>query len=77
MAKDREDAPARRRSSKPGSAAPADDSGAEREARSPSDEEIRMRAYEIYRERGEAPGSEMDDWLQAERERRGNRDGHQ
>jgi Protein of unknown function (DUF2934) len=30
------------------------------------DEEIRRRAYEIYR--GEQPGRELDDWLQAERE---------
>jgi hypothetical protein len=32
------------------------------------DEEIRLRAYEIYLERGEQPGLELDDWLQAERE---------
>ena len=32
------------------------------------DEEIRRRAYEIYLERGEQPGCELDDWLQAERE---------
>jgi Protein of unknown function (DUF2934) len=32
------------------------------------DEEIRRRAYEIYRERGEQPGRDLDDWLQAERE---------
>jgi len=32
------------------------------------DEEIRLRAYEIYLERGEQPGRELDDWLQAERE---------
>lgn len=32
------------------------------------DEEIRRRAYEIYCERGEQPGRELDDWLQAERE---------
>jgi hypothetical protein len=32
------------------------------------DEEIRRRAYEIYLERGEHPGYELDDWLQAERE---------
>ena len=32
------------------------------------DEEIRRRAYEIYLERGEQPGHELDDWLQAERE---------
>jgi hypothetical protein len=33
-----------------------------------SDEEIRIRAYEIYVERGEQQGRELDDWLQAERE---------
>ena len=32
------------------------------------DEEIRRRACEIYLERGEQPGRELDDWLQAERE---------
>ena len=32
------------------------------------DEKIRRRAYEIYRERGEQPGRELGDWLQAERE---------
>ena len=32
------------------------------------EQEIRNRAYEIYLERGEQPGSEVDDWLQAERE---------
>jgi hypothetical protein len=32
------------------------------------DEEIRRRAYEIYLERGEQPGRELDDWLQAGRE---------
>jgi hypothetical protein len=34
----------------------------------PSREEIRLRAYEIYLERGGFPGNELDDWLQAERE---------
>jgi hypothetical protein len=32
------------------------------------DEEIRRRAYEVYLERGEQPGRELDDWLQAQRE---------
>jgi hypothetical protein len=31
-------------------------------------EEIRRRANKIYRHRGEQPGRELDDWLQAERE---------
>jgi hypothetical protein len=35
------------------------------------DEEIRRRAYEIYLERGEQPGREIDDWLEAERELKG------
>jgi len=34
----------------------------------PSCEEIRLRAYEIYLERGSLPGSELDDWLRAEHE---------
>jgi Protein of unknown function (DUF2934) len=35
------------------------------------DQEIRRRAYEIYLERGEQPGYELDDWLKAELELRG------
>jgi hypothetical protein len=35
------------------------------------DEEMRRREYEIYVERGEQPGRELDDWLQAERELEG------
>jgi hypothetical protein len=34
-------------------------------------EEIRRRAYEIYVERGEQSGRDLDDWLQAERELEG------
>ena len=34
----------------------------------PSSEDIRLRAYEIYLERGSLPGNELDDWLLAERE---------
>ena len=30
--------------------------------------EVRRRAYEIYLERGELPGCELEDWLQAEYE---------
>jgi Protein of unknown function (DUF2934) len=36
--------------------------------RTPTHEEIRWRAYEIYLERGGLPGGETDDWLRAERE---------
>jgi hypothetical protein len=31
-------------------------------------QKIRIRAYEIYLERGEQHGCDLDDWLQAERE---------
>lgn len=34
----------------------------------PTTEQIRQRAYEIYVSRGGAPGDEVQDWLQAERE---------
>ena len=37
----------------------------------PNCEEIRLRAYEIYLERGSLSGDEIDDWLQAEREIKG------
>jgi hypothetical protein len=37
----------------------------------PNYEEIRLRAYEIYLERGSLSGNELDDWLQAEREIKG------
>ena len=32
------------------------------------EERIRLRAYELYVRRGNQPGSELDDWLQAEKE---------
>lgn len=34
----------------------------------PTHEEIALRAYHIYLERGAAPGNEMEDWTRAERE---------
>lgn len=34
----------------------------------PSHEQIAQRAYEIYLERGGAPGDPMQDWLRAEQE---------
>ena len=34
----------------------------------PTEEEIAVRAYHIYLERGGAEGEPLDDWLQAERE---------
>ena len=35
-----------------------------------SEEEIRIRAHQIFLERGVEPGDELSDWLQAERELR-------
>jgi DUF2934 family protein len=35
------------------------------------EEEIALRAYEIYLERGKADGNDVDDWLQAEYELNG------
>ena len=32
------------------------------------EDEIRRRAYELYQQRGTAPGSDAEDWLTAERE---------
>jgi Protein of unknown function (DUF2934) len=34
----------------------------------PTPEQVQVRAYEIYLERGGAPGDPLQDWLQAERE---------
>jgi Protein of unknown function (DUF2934) len=34
----------------------------------PLEEQVRMRARELYIERGNESGSEVDDWLQAEEE---------
>jgi len=34
----------------------------------PSEQEIAARAYEIFLSRGATDGSDLDDWLQAERE---------
>ena len=34
----------------------------------PTREEIELRAYQIYVERGGAHGQDVEDWLQAERE---------
>jgi hypothetical protein len=43
-------------------------SGSMSMASAPSDEDIRMRAYQRYLERGGGHGLEFDDWLEAERE---------
>lgn len=34
----------------------------------PTRDEIALRAYQIYLERGGAPGNEVEDWIRAERE---------
>ena len=34
----------------------------------PLEEQIRQRAHQIYLQRGDLPGSELNDWLQAEEE---------
>jgi Protein of unknown function (DUF2934) len=39
----------------------------------PIEDAIRVRAYQIYIERGRVPGRDLDDWLQAEREIKSNR----
>ena len=41
----------------------------ERLLHSTREQEIRNPAYEIYLQRGAQPGYELEDWLQAERER--------
>ena len=37
-----------------------------------TENDLRLRAYEIYLKRGSNPGNEMGDWLQAERELKAN-----
>ena len=46
------------------------ESPARRNERVPVDDLIRMRAYELYRERDGKTGDELGDWLRAEREYR-------
>ncbi len=36
--------------------------------KSPGPEDVALRAYQIYLERGGAPGNPLDDWTRAERE---------
>jgi hypothetical protein len=40
-------------------------------SRDVSDEDVRNRAHEIYLRRGEGDGDQVSDWLEAEREVRG------
>jgi Protein of unknown function (DUF2934) len=44
------------------------DALAKQVTRTPTAEEIQLRAYEMYVERGGIHGFDTDDWLQAERE---------
>jgi outer membrane protein TolC len=37
-------------------------------AEAPTEEEIALRAYEIYLDRGQVGGMDLDDWLRAELE---------
>jgi len=44
-------------------------SGAEAQhSTGPTEEEIQMRAYEIYASRGRIDGRDLEDWFQAEKE---------
>ena len=56
-----------------GDAAKAKADRAEEYQRLAEEEEIRLRAHQLYVERGSADGGEVDDWLQAEREYRDRR----
>jgi hypothetical protein len=60
--------PKRTESGEPQAASIQTDTPAASVGKLASDEDIRRRAYEIYLGRGEQPGHDLDDWLQAERE---------
>ena len=52
-----------------GVASPDTNGGAaHRDGRAPAEEQIRMRAYSYYLERGQQKGDPLGDWLRAERE---------
>ena len=40
---------------------------------SPSDDDIRVRAYHRFLERGASPGGDFDDWLEAEKDLKASR----
>jgi len=50
------------------SASPSSEIRAARPEAAAAEERIRQRAYELYLQRGDGPGSALEDWLQAERE---------
>lgn len=63
-----------RQRSKPRAASAAEESNTEQSAsRGENSDEVRRRAYERYLSRGDGAGSDVDDWLEAEREMRGER----
>jgi len=37
----------------------------------PSEDEVRVRAYQRYLERGATPGNDLEDWVEAEKELKG------
>ena len=41
-------------------------------APAPTEDDIRVRAYHRYLQRGGVPGGDFDDWLEAERDLKGN-----
>ena len=41
-------------------------------APAPTEDDIRLRAYHRYLQRGGVPGGDFDDWLEAERDLKGN-----
>jgi hypothetical protein len=59
-------APAKKRT-----AAPKKTNGAVRTPE-PTEDDIRIRAYHRYLERGGVPGSDFDDWLEAEKDLKSN-----
>ncbi len=63
--------PKRNGSTEPQATSTQEETGEVSVGNSARDEEIRRRAYVIYLERGQQPGRDLDDWLQAERELEG------
>lgn len=70
-------APVDTASAEPGTGTVTEPSTADRRSTAltsePSEEEIRLRAYHRYLERGGAHGMDFEDWLEAERELKGKR----
>jgi len=52
----------------PGDQVLRDRSRGGRTPREPTQEAIRVRAYEIWKQRGGGPGHSVEDWVQAERD---------